>query len=155
MRIHLYHCTACQPDGHSNGFDKEKVQSIVPLSYDEPMLCTDCDAELNLVRNAFDDSAVSREGITDLEVSRTIRSELLRLLSDLMEQKISLSDPATQQRISDAEYSLGLYSDYLGDTLPGPKAGPEDAEDDGFSYDDDNAHAPVNADSDPRLVRLS
>tara|TARA_Y100001938_G_scaffold146245_1_gene224752 strand:- start:2424 stop:2759 length:336 start_codon:yes stop_codon:yes gene_type:complete len=104
--------------------------------------------------NTFDISAMGREGISLRERSRVIRGELQRLLTDLMKPGAQLSSEAMQQRISDAEWFLVLFDDYLGETLPGPPTD-EDEDEDEFDYDDDDAHAPANNDQDPRPVRLS
>tara|TARA_R100000458_G_C8245065_1_gene223212 strand:+ start:333 stop:662 length:330 start_codon:yes stop_codon:yes gene_type:complete len=107
----------------------------------------------NSTTNTFDISATSREGISRLEHSRILRAELQRLLTDLMQPGVDLYDEATQQRISDAEWFMGVFDDYLGETLPGPPN--DDDEDDDFDYDDDDAHAPANNEPDARPVRLS
>ena len=90
--------------------------------------------------NTFDISAMGREGISLRERSRVIRGELQRLLTDLMKPVAQLSSEAMQQRISDAEWFLVLFDDYLGETLPGPPTDEdEDEDEDEFDYDDDDA----------------
>jgi hypothetical protein len=108
------------------------------------------------ITDTFDIDAISREGISSLEVSRIIRDEVGRLLNDLMEPGADLAGEAMQQRISDADWFMGVFSDYLGETLPGPPIDPEDEdEDDGWSYDEDDAHATSNNHPDARPVRLA